>query len=129
TLAHLRNAEVSRTSGASLDRFADATFDLVYSIRVLQHMDRANCKRMFAEIARVLRTGGKALVQLPWIGSSTYTSAYTTEPQESDLWYARVYSETDLESLFSENRLSPLNIRVVDDGRWGNLWGVAERVS
>ena len=126
-LAHLRNVEVKRTDGESLALFADASLDFVYSILVLQHMERANCRRMFGEIARVLRPGGKMLVQLPWSGSALYTSAYEVEPKDNDLWYARVYSEDEIATMCAVNGLAPLVIRVVGD----NVWVVArcERVA
>lgn len=122
-LAHLSNVEIRLTSGESLDGFADQSIDLVYSILVLQHMERTNCYRLFSEIARVLRPGGKVLVQLPWSGSRFYASAYDQEPRDHDLWYARMYLEEELQDLFSQNGIEVIAIRVVDD----NLWGAGMR--
>ena len=65
-LQHLHNVELRRTSGESLAGFADQSIDLAYSILVLQHMERGNCYRIFSEVARVLRVGGRCLAQLPW---------------------------------------------------------------
>ena len=49
-----------------LRRFEDATFDLVYSVIVLQHVpDRAAIESYIGEFCRVLRPGGLAIFQLP----------------------------------------------------------------
>jgi SAM-dependent methyltransferase len=122
-LQHLVNVELRRTTGETLAGFPDQSIDFVYSILVLQHMERSNCYRMFDEVARVLRPSGKFLVQLPWSGSPLYTSAYTAEPRDNDLWYARVYSEDELHRLFSENKLVADLIQVKGD----NLWGIGNR--
>jgi ubiquinone/menaquinone biosynthesis C-methylase UbiE len=49
-----------------LRRFDDESFDLVYSVIVLQHMpDRGAIESYIAEFCRVLRPGGLAIFQLP----------------------------------------------------------------
>jgi ubiquinone/menaquinone biosynthesis C-methylase UbiE len=49
-----------------LRRFDDASFDLVYSMIVLQHVpDRAAIESYVREFCRVLRPGGLAVFQLP----------------------------------------------------------------
>jgi ubiquinone/menaquinone biosynthesis C-methylase UbiE len=51
---------------ADLGRFDDASFDLVYSVIVLQHVpDRDAIESYVAEFCRVLRPGGLAIFQLP----------------------------------------------------------------
>ena len=45
--------------------FADATFDTVYSYSVIQHFSEADAGKTVDEIARVLRDGGTARVQMP----------------------------------------------------------------
>ncbi|MBO0728167.1 MAG: class I SAM-dependent methyltransferase [Acidimicrobiaceae bacterium] len=51
--------------GADLSLFQDATFDLVYSNIVLQHLGRALATRYLREFVRVLRPGGVLNFQLP----------------------------------------------------------------
>lgn len=63
-LAGVRNAHVHATSGADLSQFADATFDLVYSYAVFQHIpSREVVMAYLRETQRVLKTGGVARLQ------------------------------------------------------------------
>lgn len=45
--------------------FGDGTFDFVYSVIVLQHVEPALSERYMAEFVRVLRPGGVAIFQVP----------------------------------------------------------------
>jgi ubiquinone/menaquinone biosynthesis C-methylase UbiE len=45
--------------------FKDGSFDLVYSLLVLQHLSKENGKLVFEEIRRVLRPGGTAYIRVP----------------------------------------------------------------
>jgi ubiquinone/menaquinone biosynthesis C-methylase UbiE len=65
------NADVTGVSfevnkATDLSRFEDASFDLVYSMIVLQHVpDRDAIESYVREFCRVLRPGGLAVFQLP----------------------------------------------------------------
>lgn len=48
--------------GADALTFPDASFDAVNSVTVLQHIPEATRRRAIAEIARVLRPGGRAVI-------------------------------------------------------------------
>jgi SAM-dependent methyltransferase len=59
------NVDLHETSGVDLALFGDATFDLVLSNLVLQHVaDPRVVESYFREFGRVLRPQGKALVQV-----------------------------------------------------------------
>lgn len=60
-LAHIPNASMKLGDGTTLP-FADDQFSLVYSISVFQHMPRAIVRGYFAEIARVMKPSGRAVV-------------------------------------------------------------------
>ncbi len=45
--------------------FPGESFDVVFSYSVLQHLAKDHVRRVLAEIARVLRPGGRALIQMP----------------------------------------------------------------
>jgi ubiquinone/menaquinone biosynthesis C-methylase UbiE len=58
------NVRLRTTDGESLDPFADASFDFVFSEHVFQHIaDEAVIGRYLREIARVLKPGSAALLQ------------------------------------------------------------------
>jgi SAM-dependent methyltransferase len=57
--------EYVRNDEPSLARFADRSFDLVYSNLVLQHMPEELGRGYVAELARVLRPGGLLVFQAP----------------------------------------------------------------
>lgn len=58
------NCEFVHNDRPDLSKFADDSFDLVYSSLVLQHMPRHHAKKYLQEKARVLRPGGALIVQL-----------------------------------------------------------------
>jgi SAM-dependent methyltransferase len=65
------NCEFVVNVASDLGRFADGSFDLVYSSKVLQHMPSGELARAYvAEFLRVLAPGGLAVFQLwtriPW---------------------------------------------------------------
>jgi SAM-dependent methyltransferase len=45
--------------------FPDASFDVVHSYSVLQHLPKADVRRVVAEARRVLRPGGVAWIEMP----------------------------------------------------------------
>jgi len=49
----------------SLDAFADESFDFVYSNLVLQHLEPGLARRYIGELARVVKTGGLLVFQVP----------------------------------------------------------------
>lgn len=45
--------------------FKDNSFDMIYSLLVLQHLSKENGRIVFSEIGRVLKPGGVAFIRLP----------------------------------------------------------------
>ena len=45
--------------------FADGSFDMVYSLLVLQHLSKENGREVFREVRRVLDEGGEAFIRVP----------------------------------------------------------------
>jgi SAM-dependent methyltransferase len=60
-LAGVPNAAMFLSDGLTIP-FEDRSFSLVYSISVFQHIPRAIVRGYFAEMARVLRPGGRAVL-------------------------------------------------------------------
>jgi len=63
--AHRGRCSYHLNTRDDLSRFTDATFTLVYSMLVLQHMRPEYAKRYLAEFLRVLAPGGALVFQLP----------------------------------------------------------------
>lgn len=63
--AHPGGCRYHVNARGDLRLFDDATFDLVHSSIVLQHVGRQLARTYLAELARVLRPGGALHVQLP----------------------------------------------------------------
>jgi ubiquinone/menaquinone biosynthesis C-methylase UbiE len=64
-LAHLPNVHFHHGNGYDLEPFADASFDLVHSAFVFQHMPKTIVHNYFLETLRVLRPGGLFRFQVP----------------------------------------------------------------
>lgn len=56
--------ELVRGDGTALP-FKDRSFDMVYSLLVLQHLSKENGRIVFDEISRVLKPGGTAYIRVP----------------------------------------------------------------
>ncbi|HEY4000378.1 MAG TPA: class I SAM-dependent methyltransferase, partial [Candidatus Xenobia bacterium] len=69
-LAAHSNVDYVRTSGRDLQGFADASVDVVYSFTTFFHFDFELVVQYFAEIRRVLRSGGRSILEFKrWNGS------------------------------------------------------------
>jgi 2-polyprenyl-3-methyl-5-hydroxy-6-metoxy-1,4-benzoquinol methylase len=58
-----------RSGSGEVIPFAENSFDVVFSYSVLQHLAKERVRKVIAEIDRVLKPGGVALIQMPnWMG-------------------------------------------------------------
>lgn len=57
-------AKILRGDGTRLP-FNDNSFDMIYSLLVLQHLSKENGREVFHEVQRVLRPGGVAHIRVP----------------------------------------------------------------
>lgn len=64
-LAHLPNVHFHHGNGYDLGNFADATFDLVYSAYVFQHMPKTIAFNYMTEACRVLKPDGVFWLEVP----------------------------------------------------------------
>ncbi|HEY3497288.1 MAG TPA: class I SAM-dependent methyltransferase [Polyangiaceae bacterium] len=138
-LARERGLEVSEASATALP-FSDASFDLVYSFKVLAHVPEI--ERALSEMARVCRPGGLVLAELynPW--SLRYVAKKLAGPgkisdgrSEADV-YTRWDAPTALDRLLPAEleRLEVRGLRVFTPAAFvhrlpvvGELLGLAER--
>lgn len=84
--------------------YADASFDRVYSISVIEHILADGDSACVKEIARVLRPGGRAVITVPFSPTARDDyrrgNYYWARPAEGDVapgaFYERRYSEEDV---------------------------------
>ena len=93
--------------------FPDASFEVVFSYSVLQHLSRENVRLTANEISRVLKPGGLSLVQMPnYLGiRCLYHQARRGFRPPSGVFDVRYWSLRDLKSLFEE-RIGPSTFTV-----------------
>jgi len=96
--------------------FADASFDLVGTLRTLHHVQHP--ERVLAELARVCRPGGRVLV-VDQIAPADPLEALALDRFERarDPGHARLLPESDLRQLFEANRLTLLRERRDEEQR------------
>lgn len=79
--------DVREVNGVNLREFSDQSFDLVFSILVLQHLpSQSTVLSYISEMSRVLKPGGRALFQVPTSFHPAWKRIYwsLTRPKETD---------------------------------------------
>jgi len=102
SIKSLVGSNVHRIDGRSLP-FADASFDLVVIIDLLEHV--ADDRRQIAEIARVLRPGGELVVNTPHHLPRSLLRRVRDRVGLTDEWHGHVrpgYTIEALRDLFGE---------------------------
>ena len=115
--AGLSNVHFHLGTGRDLQGLADASFDLVFSVFVLQHMEREDVMRYLAEIRRVLRPGGRFYLQFPSILDPVNRQAflaYALRETARGWGRMRYYTPTEVEALLAAAGLAVT--RVEDEG-------------
>jgi ubiquinone/menaquinone biosynthesis C-methylase UbiE len=77
-LQGIPNVMFNRVDGNSLDCFSDEMFDAVFSLLVLQHLEKEDAFRYLLEFHRVLKTDGLCIVQFPNLISESYFNDFLT---------------------------------------------------
>jgi SAM-dependent methyltransferase len=100
-VAHIPHAHLHATNGASLNLFADASFDFVYSYAVFQHIpSRDVVLEYMREICRVLKPGG--IFRGQFNGSPP--------PGEATTWSGVAFSVGDIRAFTQANGLQLLDL-------------------
>lgn len=83
--------------------FATDSFDVVFSYSVLQHFSKENVRISLDEIARVLKTSGKALIQMPnKYGVRSFYQQCRRGFSEGEGFDVRYWTPTELLKTFTE---------------------------
>jgi SAM-dependent methyltransferase len=114
---HLRELRL----GEFLSSFEDSSFDLVFSLLVLQHMEREDAFLYLEDARRVLRPGGVLYVQFPNFLSPEYTEAFLDPIRRQDRSPSRVrpYTEPEVRHVLSLAGFEVRELRI-EAGRAGN---------
>jgi SAM-dependent methyltransferase len=107
--------------------FADASFDKVYSLSVLEHIPDGGDAECVRELARVLAPGGRCVITVPfwptsrvdWRDPDFYWSGASVDDASGRVFYQRRYSAADLQ----ERLAGPSGLRLA------RLAFVGDRVS
>jgi ubiquinone/menaquinone biosynthesis C-methylase UbiE len=75
-LAGQANVRYARCRGTVVPEVPSGSVDLVYSLLVLQHLEREDAFLLMQEVRRVLRPGGTAYLTFPNLLSDTYLQAF-----------------------------------------------------
>lgn len=62
---HLPNVRFHRANAVDLSLYPNESFDFIFSIIVLQHMEREDALSALLEIFRLLKSGGRGVLQFP----------------------------------------------------------------
>ena len=91
--AYLKNNLNFLVMNAEKLKFKNESFDEVYALDVLEHVD--NLKRVIDEMDRVLKVGGKFIINIPFYKSEEWL--ITLRPTYfKEINYIRVFLENDL---------------------------------
>jgi ubiquinone/menaquinone biosynthesis C-methylase UbiE len=113
-LAAHANVRYLRSEPSSLPGVEDGAVDLLYSVLVLQHVEREDAFLMLRDIRRVVRDGGVAYLTFPNLLHDGYLAAfvyYAESGEVTNTARARFYTPSEVERLvlaagFSEVQLT-----------------------
>jgi SAM-dependent methyltransferase len=105
-VAEGRRRGVANLTVGSVDAlpYDDETFGYVYSIDVVEHVDRPVAEAMAGEIHRVLRPGGLCLLATPNFLTNVYWNAFTPGFEDRDETHVNYQSVESLRGLLGDFR-------------------------
>jgi SAM-dependent methyltransferase len=114
-------------------KYPDSTFDLVYSISVIEHIPGDGDGDALREIARVLKPGGVAVIEVPYRRNyETIYQKYSSRgaPLEEPQFYERHYDEAELKRrlLSGVDGLSVRQLSILGERLPVDPWIAAERL-
>jgi ubiquinone/menaquinone biosynthesis C-methylase UbiE len=116
-----KNISFQNSSGMDLQVLLDQSFSFIYSIEVIQHIDKVHAVTFFHEFYRVLKPGGRLLVQFPDLTREQEREAWlegTWKPQSkrsySDLTMMRIRYYTPEELRIILTRIGFKNVSFLD---------------
>ena len=101
-LSTLSNVDFARSRDTTVPDVRTASIDLVYSLLVLQHLEREDAFLLLRDVHRMLRPGGTAYLTFPNLLSDTYLQAfvgYAEGGQSTHRARARFYTPQEVERI------------------------------
>ncbi|HTW06732.1 MAG TPA: class I SAM-dependent methyltransferase [Acidimicrobiales bacterium] len=101
-LAGVANIRYALCKDTAVPDIADASVDFVYSVLVLQHLEKEDAFLLLEEMYRVLRPGGRALYTWPNLDDDGYLRAFVQGAragEATNLYRARPYTVGELQRL------------------------------
>lgn len=101
-LGDARGVRLTRSTGTTIPEVPDSSVDFVYSLLVLQHVEREDAFSILREFHRVLRPGGRAWLTFPNLLSDAYMEAflqYVASGQAANAARARIYTPQEVSRL------------------------------
>jgi 2-polyprenyl-3-methyl-5-hydroxy-6-metoxy-1,4-benzoquinol methylase len=114
-MAAVPNVRYALCADTVVPEVPDASVDFVYSIIVLQHLEKEDAFLLLEEVVRMLKPGGKAFLTWPDLHDDFYLGTfvrYAHQGEVANRTRARVYTAGELERLlpaagFSTVELTP----------------------
>jgi len=104
-LADAPNARFVVSDGTTVSQIPDGTADFVYSILVLQHLEREDAFVLLRDMHRFTRPDGLAFFTFPNLGSAQGMSAFlrnVDQGEVANVARARVYTHEEVAALLPE---------------------------
>jgi SAM-dependent methyltransferase len=101
-LAGIPNARFVRSAATSVPNVADGSIDFLFSVLVLQHLEREDAFLALQEVRRMLRSDGRAYLTFPNLLSDMYLESflqYARSGEVANPARARFYTPPEVERL------------------------------
>jgi SAM-dependent methyltransferase len=101
-LSALDNVEYTRCEGTTIPGVADGSVDVVYSLLVLQHLEREDAFLLLRDIRRILRPGGTGYFTFPNLLSDVYFDGfvrYAESGETANPVRARIYTPQEADRI------------------------------
>lgn len=117
-LVDLGNVQVTHAGANSVPGVADGTIDVVYSVLVLQHLEREDAFLMLRDIRRMLKPGGIAYLTFPNLLYDGYLASfiqYAETGEVANKARARFYTPTEVERITLAAGFDSVELREAPD--------------
>jgi ubiquinone/menaquinone biosynthesis C-methylase UbiE len=98
----VQNVDFKVNNGKDLSLYPNEAFDFVYSLLMLQHLEKQDALAYVIEVYRILKEGGRALLQFPNRSSFVYWVCHIYNLVNRKSSRMRLYSRKEAKSMLEE---------------------------